>query len=67
MKRVRGVRRFVIDGKSKEMREGTSFQDEPSPPLTLTHTHTHIHTHTKDDILSSIKMLSRKIGEKERD
>ena len=61
MKRVRGVRQFVIDGKRNIMREGISFQDGASllPPLT--------HPHTKDDILSSVKMLSRKIGEKERD
>ena len=47
MKRVRGVRRFVIDGKRNVMREGISFQDEASPPLTLTHTHTNTHTHTQ--------------------
>ena len=66
MKRARGVRRFVIDGKRNVMREETTFQDGASllPP---THSHTHTHTHTKDVILSSKKMLSRKIGEKERD
>ena len=48
MRRVRGVRRFVIDGKSKEMREGTSSQDEVSlPPHSHTHTHTHTHTHKR--------------------
>ena len=46
MKRVRGVRQFVIDGKRNVMREGTTSQDEASLP-SHSHTHTHTHSHTQ--------------------
>ena len=67
MRRVRGVRRFVIDRKRNEMKEGTTFQDEASlPPHSHTHTHTHTHTHKRLYFIINENAISQDRREGER-